>query len=89
MIVPSIVIQQMLVHLFVHPKAQNFPTSNVLHCSHFPRSPTDPPQVVHLDAHLIRLVIVARTGSDCCPSAWLVAIWAETALMPSPQAFVA
>jgi hypothetical protein len=38
--VPSIVTPQMSAHLLVHPKVQNFPISNVQHCSHFPHSPT-------------------------------------------------
>jgi hypothetical protein len=86
--VPSIVTLQMSVHLLVHPKAQNFPISNVQRCSHFPHSPTDLLQVVHLDAHSIRLVVVARTGSDCCPSALPTVIWEVMASIPLRQAFV-
>jgi hypothetical protein len=86
--VPSIVIPQMSVHLLVHPKDQNFPTSNVLHCSHCPHSPTDSLQVEHLDAHLVKPVVVAHKGSGYCPSVLPVVIWAVMALIPSRRAFV-
>jgi hypothetical protein len=81
----SIVILQTLVRSLFHPMAQNFLTSNVLHCSHYHHSLTGLLRAGHSDAHFVKVVV--RMGFGCFPSALPVAIWAVMVLIPSVRAF--